>query len=175
MSLTGTGGGSGSYNRGVSLAFSFVDSGSGTLSVLGTGSASGAGHYNQGVWMQGGRLDSGSSLSLTGLGGTGGSYNHGVQLVSAALEASGVLGVTGTASASTLGMQNMGVQAFGIATLNGGAGSFVTGTGGGGSSANHGVFLNLSGLTTTLAEGDVSGTAGGGASLDRAGTFFPVP
>lgn len=148
--------------------------GSGPVSITGQGSLFGGvvGQYNQGIYVVSANVTSSGAISLTGTGGTGTSYNNGMQIQSAILTAGGLLTLTGSGNTGTTGTMNIGVQITNPCTLMGAGGSAIDGTGGNGTSNNHGVFMNA-GVVTSLTLADITGTAGAGTgSLDEAGTYF---
>lgn len=175
VAVTGTGNGTLSLNRGVEIASGgTVTSTSGDVSITGTGSGSASGVFNTGVYLLGSTASSGSgALSITGDGGTGSTLNEGIRIQSSSVTSTGTTTLTGTANAGTTGLLNGGVYIFLNSTVNGGGGSSITGIGGGGTNLNHGVVMNL-GITSNIADGSITGTAGTGPlSSDRYGNFFP--
>jgi hypothetical protein len=90
----------------------------------------------------------------------------------------GLLNILGSANGATTGNSNIGVQITGASSaISGAAGSLISGTGGGLTSSlgtlNHGVHIDAS-ITTILSTGEVSGTAGFGAtSKARFGKYTP--
>jgi hypothetical protein len=171
--LSGTAGGTASYNRGILISGTTLNSGAGNLSVTGTGTQNPAatGNQNQGIYAVGSTLTSGGTMGLTGIGGRGTSNNHGIQIHSSALNASGLLTLLGTANSLTTGKLNTGVYVSNLSSLNGAGGSSLTGIGGGGTSANHGIFLTKD-ISSNLPLGSFSGTAGPGTgSSDKTGGF----
>ncbi|MCB1233105.1 MAG: hypothetical protein KDN19_22875, partial [Verrucomicrobiae bacterium] len=142
--------------------------------VVGSGSTTAISVFNSGIFSSGGSLLSSSgNLSITGHGGTGSVYNAGVHFEGGVYQSSsGSLSLLGDAHANTTSVFNHGVWIMN-ASVGGGAGSSVTGTGGGGIGFNHGVsMVNVTGSVTP---GDVTGSVTDGSSLSKEtdGNFFP--
>jgi hypothetical protein len=173
LTIQGHGGGTGSNNRGISLTGSttLVQSGSGAIRLTGQGSLNATGNYAEGILIQAAGVQSVSgAIDITGTGGSGTSYLYGVRMSGGSVSTGGILAIIGQGGTGT-GLQNAGVWLISSATTNGGASSSITGTGGSGSSKNHGVHL-LTG-TTGIPITQILGTAGTGTgSLDYSGSFF---
>ena len=173
LSLEGAGGGGTGLGYGIYALSSTLNGNAGATTLLGTASASATGSLNAGVLLQS-STTSGATVSVTGTGG-GGTLAQGIRMVGGSATATGgALSFAGVALGTATGAWNAGIYVLN-ATLDGGGGSLLSGTGGGGTLANHGVYLQ--GITTgTLAPANAAGTAGApGApsSLDTAGNFFP--
>lgn len=182
LTVMGTARGTVSLNNGVKLITSnLAASGSGNIAVTGTGSISGTtGVFNSGINMSGGGIDTVvGNITLNGTGGTGTTYNEGLRIVGATLQSTsgGTLSLTGTAlngpapDPITTGVLNTGVYLSSV-TLDSSGSIGVTGTGGGGTFFNHGVFMQ-----NIMTPGTVPvpvGTVGAGSlSLATTGNFFP--
>jgi filamentous hemagglutinin family protein len=133
ISITGTGGGTGSLAFGVNMYGSLQSTGTGSITLVGV--AGGSATVNEGVELSGsGPISTVSgNISITGTGGAGTSDNIGVlQLGNVITSSTGNIAITGTGGGSTSGNEGVRMTAGTIGTTGGGAVT-ITGTGGGGS------------------------------------------
>ena len=157
--LTGVGGGGGSYNDGIYIEGSSVDA-TGLLTLDGTASTSGTNSFsNSGVHIYNSTTTGGTGLDIDGTGGTGsGGYNYGVNIYnSTATGGTGPVTIDGSANSGTAGYYNVGVS-IQYGTVSGSTVDIV-GLGGGGSWYNRGVMTVGGSLTSTAGDLDIDGTS----------------
>ncbi len=165
--IEGTSLGTVATNHGISVlgGSAISASGSGDITLIGTGGV--ASTSGSGVLLNGSSLQAQSgNLTLTGTGRAL-SSGRGVDLSNSILtSATGSIQLTGSGSATATGTSNIGVyvngstinlnQPGGIATL------VIQGTGGGGTTANHGVQVTGgAGITSVAGNVEITGQAGG--------------
>ena len=175
ITIIGISHGDGNTNRGVQMLRTTVNA-AGDLSVTGSASLSAQGKGNSGIIGTVANLESGGTIELQGTGGTGTVSNEGLRLVRGFVKATDALTIVGIASTEAINgnKNNHGVYLSRVASLEGGIGSSVSGTGGLGVLNNHGIFADVrTGLGGQLTLTEFVGTAGTGTgSLDRAGSLF---
>ncbi|MEI6143220.1 MAG: choice-of-anchor Q domain-containing protein, partial [Mariniphaga sp.] len=185
VKVTGIGGGSSSTsfcNYGVFMSYvSVISSGAGgSVEVNGTGGTENSGLQNFGVFINNSMITCGTGSGTVKVTGTGGgkltsSQNRGINVSgSSSIKAggSGSVTVTGQGGTNVTGTDNYGIYLCGsaapypIITSNGGDVN-VSGTGGGGSISNHGIYIQggqiASGGTGTV---NVSGQGGNQTGTD---------
>lgn len=173
ITIRGTGRGTADFNAGILISKSEVKSiGTGSLTLDGNGSAAATQFGSWGVLMTDSDLHTGAGdLFIFGTGGTGVDANFGVTGNGSEVAAGGTLRIEGTSNNATTGIGNAGVSLV-DSVIDGGAGTAIAGTGGGGTGPNHGVWMD-SVTTSTIVASNVTGTAGAGdTSEDLAGNFF---
>lgn len=179
VSITGTGGGSGTVvdNSGVWISNGGLVSagGTGSVNLNGTGGSNSTGNFNYGVIVDGANsmvTSSGGNVSVTGTGGGSGvsTSNYGVAIDDAAqilAGGSGTVSVSGTGGSST-GINNYGVfvEFSGSAITSSGGNVTVTGIGGGtGTSGNqHGIQVVNGGVISSGGSGNVTLIGTGGST-----------
>ena len=176
LTVAGTSNGTGNNNRGVWI--NRVDATlAADVNITGQSSAAATGKDNDGVSIQSSDLDALLDLSVTGMSGAGTINNDGVQLKRSSLSSAGVLEIQGTSHTDLVNglRNNHGTFLSGSNTLTGESGSTVQGTGGNGTSRNHGIFADRrTDIGGALVIADFTGIAGtGDGSQDLAGTLFP--
>ena len=176
LTVAGTSNGTGNNNRGVWI--NRVDATlAADVNITGQSSAAATGKDNDGVSIQSSDLDALLDLSVTGMSGAGTINNDGVQLKRSSLSSAGVLEIQGTSLTDLVNglRNNHGTFLSGSNTLTGESGSTVQGTGGNGTSRNHGIIADrLTDIGGALVIADFTGIAGtGDGSQDLAGTLFP--
>ena len=166
MTLNGSGGRGAGSNHGVSLSSTAITS-TGDLSITTTAT----GKCNIGVYIAKESALSAATMSIIGTGGRGSGRSNGIGITKSSLTtASGDLPLTGTARSNTGGVKNIGVSLFSSVSLISAGAIDITGTGGGGSKFNYGVYMHRD---ITAAGANVTGTAGSGTgSKAKAGDFF---
>ncbi|MBB3836022.1 surface protein [Runella defluvii] len=169
------------YKAGVSVSNGgIIEGGTAALSVTGTG---GTAAYNENI----GVLVTGTNSKITSLGGNvsvvgqgdgmpGGYNQHGV-----AVKSSGMItaGGTGTVTVQGTGASQTDGYTFGVhlnaGTITSSGGNVsVTGQGGGSNTANHGIYLESSGLISAGGVGTVTvqGSGGSGTNGYHQGVFL---
>jgi hypothetical protein len=172
LTIAGTGGGAGngSLNHGVELGTGVIRStGTGNIVIAGQGGRNGTGIHGSKSTIS----SASGNTNLTGNSGAGTKNSRGISLVRSILNSSGGGDITarGTAHANSNGTGNTGF--FKEHGTIGTTGRFqIFGTGGGGSSKNHGVVMNK--VTRTGAAPTVNGvkTDGSAKSFRTSGNFF---
>ena len=162
-------------NRGLEVfGATIAATGTGSLTLAGTGSLDASDHFNVGVSLFLAEVSAANGdVSITGNGGVGVNFNEGVRIQDSNIRAGGVSNTWGLANGGTEGVFNIGVTIYLNSTVVGGAGSSISGTGGGGTMFNHGVSMGP-GITSNLPLNAVNGTAGTGEySENRVGSLFP--
>lgn len=140
----------------------------------------GTGGDNHGVtFLTGANLVSAdANITIKGTGGDGGSNNQGVLLSASDISVvNGDLSITGVAGDNAAGDTNTGIYisgGMGIASTGlAGAGGSITlhGTGGVGTNANNGIYMNSAGSTISSAYGDIllTGIGGNGSTTENSG------
>ena len=157
ITCTGTSQGTVNLSVGIYLnsGHSVTTSGAGNISLTGTGS-SGAGEYNDGL-----RIDGTTSIECTGTGSTGGS----ITLIGTA---SGVQGMGNGVNFGTSGGSSTFLVAGSSASLA------IVGTGGGSSTTNPSVGVQVSSSTTTISApngGSITLFGVGGSSTSTVATI----
>lgn len=186
VSVTGTGGGSGTVenNSGIRISNGGLVSagGTGSVNLNGTGGTNSTGNFNYGIIVNGANsrvTSSGGNVAVTGLGGGSGSSggNVGVLVDDAGQISAGGSGpvvVSGTGG-STTGIGNSGVMVeFTGSTITSSGGNVtVTGLGGGSGSSggNVGVLVKNDGEISAGGSGNliVTGTGGNTTATDNHG------
>jgi len=182
LNITGTGGGTLSYNSGVFANDAELDTSGpdgsvgGSMTLQGTASGNGTGWYNEGVALYTGTAirTAGGSLAITGDGGDGGE-GRGVNISSATLDTSrtggtgGTVTLTGTGGGANYGSD--GVYMNGASVATGGANLDIVGTGGDGPSGNNGIYTWDSVLDTRNGSAlggivTLNGTGGNGSGYN---------
>jgi hypothetical protein len=189
VSVTGTGGGSGTadFNYGVIvfLAGQITAGGSGTVTVVGNGSTTATGVSNYGVFVfetDSKITSSGGKVTVTGTGGGSGTaaYNYGVFVFlggQITADGSGTVTIVGNGGSAPTGILNLGVYVLGIDTkiTSSGGNVSVTGKGGGSGTAayNYGVSVDFGGQITGGGNGTVTviGTGGAAAGNNNLGVL----
>jgi len=172
LAIAGTGGGAGngSLNHGIDIGSGVVRStGTGNIVLSGQGARGGNGINGNKSTIS----SATGNLLLTGNSGVGAKNSRGIDLLRSVLNSSGGGDITarGTAHPNSNGMGNIGVS-IEFSTL-GTSGRFqISGTGGGGSAKNHGVYLNK--VTRNGPAFIVNGvkTDGSAKSFRTAGNYF---
>ena len=171
-SITGNGGtGSSGFSSGATIYYGSIGVNSSATTITGVANAGAGGSFNVGTSLQYATVV-GSTLNVNGTGGGNGGSNRGVYILGgSATAASGAMTVIGSSN-STVGSTNNGVE-IQNATIGGSASTSITGSGGGGSDYNHGIFMNA--ITTFgVTPFTANGTGGTGTnSEDETGDFFP--
>jgi len=171
LTITGTGGTGSSLNHGVYLLAMTASGNAGATQLTGTAHSSTSGMLNTGVYLQSSQT-SGTTLDVLGTGGGGTTLNQGIRLNGGSAQATGGnASFTGQARSTTSGTSNSGVHMQGAAIGSTGT-TTVTGTGGGGTGLNHGIYMQAitpTGIFTTTG----STTDGNANSEDETGNFFP--
>ncbi len=154
ITITGQGGnGTGQSNLGVIVYTSGIVESTGTskanaATITINGTAGNGTNFNHGVvvWQAGSRVSSvAGDISITGQGGNGtGAQNTGVQVVDGAV------------------VESTGSSIADAATIT------IDGTGGDGTTDNHGVWVRLNGARVSSVAGDISITGQGGNGTDAA-------
>jgi len=167
INIDGGGGGGTSKNYGLNLSRVTGTAGN-QINVDGTAESTTTGKNNRGADIAKSRLTAGASVMLTGSGGGGNSGNVGLRMVGGTFDATtGGLVIDGMADALTTDRGNSGVHIVSKTTLVG-TSIVINGTGGGGTGANYGVFMD-GGIDAAGAV--VNGVATDGVSDDEAGGF----
>ena len=171
IDIDGVGGGGIRNNYGLQL--SRVDGTAGNeLQVDGsaqTAPAATPGNNNRGAVLVNSRLTAVTSAMLSGTGGWGSAGNQGLRMVGGSFGASaGGLVIEGMAEALTTGRGNSGVYIVSRVTLLG-TSIDIDGTGGGGTGANYGVYMNG---TISAPGATVDGVATDGISDNEGGNFL---
>jgi hypothetical protein len=181
ISLTGTGGGTDSWNYGIYVVGGIESLQGGAISLAGTAGNGGlfgtpsSGQCNEGVLISGGEVETGAGgVSITGTGNGQGSIARGVEInggstVSAMLNGDGPNTIKGTGSA--LGMDNntgVYINGGGTQVLTGRGALAITGTGGGTGKQNDGVDVTGGAQVQSANGGAVTlgGTGGPGSSAN---------
>ncbi|MCB1086790.1 MAG: hypothetical protein KDM63_07075, partial [Verrucomicrobiae bacterium] len=176
ITISGTSWGSNRNNTGVILDKAQLGAESGNIQVFGAGSLSSNSSKNSGVSIKGSLIQTNSSVTIDGISGKGTKDNHGVISTSSEMAASGTLLINGTSITQTgIGFSNnVGIYFSTGTRLSGGFGSLISGTGGQGTSKNHGIFAKSDiVIAGEITPADFVGVAGGGSgSVDRFGTLF---
>ncbi|MGI0481985.1 beta strand repeat-containing protein [Geminocystis sp. CENA526] len=154
IEVTGTGGEGTDFNSGISLFDSGVISSTGeaTITVTGKGSATATGNNNEGVRINNnGKITSvDGNIIVTATAGTATNVNNNFGIFlgtggSILSTGKATITVTGTASSTATGSLNQGVRINGLSggsEISSQSGDIViTGTGGSGTSDNHGIIL----------------------------------
>ena len=195
ITINGTGGDGTDQNHGVLVRGSgaTVRSAAGNISVTGQGGGNGTDAFNVGVYVDSGGLitSTGSAktdaatITIDGTGGDGTLANHGVLIQRLGARVSSVAGdisVTaqgggnGTANSNAGLVQTLGgiIESTGTSKADAAA-IMINGTGGNGTTENHGVYVVTSGSRVSSVAGDISiNGQGGGNGTDgfNVGSYF---
>jgi hypothetical protein len=188
VSLTGSGGTSGNYNKGIAIDFDYTSGTSsdivtgGSVILNGTGGAGGQQGTGVSIDRATVRSTGAGPVTITGTGGAGIQFNEGVTIFFSAVDAgTGDLAITGTGSSA--GSFNRGISAGASSFTSLGGNISMLGTGGGALTATSSVGTELTGTTvTTIGAGTIvlagtgaNGTANNaGLRLTGAGTVSAV-
>ena len=187
ITLSGTGGGTGTSETGLSSTAN-ISAGTGNISLTGVASGTATGASNHGVIFAGGNTSTTGAGTVTIAGtatGTGsGSNTYGVQVSAGSVVSTvgGLLNVTGTNNSTGTGADNDGVYITGAgsAIRSTGAGSVAVAGAGGGSGAggtDYGVWLDVANGIQATGTGAISitGTGGdaSGSGTNNYGVYLP--
>ena len=178
ISITGTGGNSGSSNIGVRVGT--ISSTAGNISVTGTSVGAAAGSFNQGIAISGTPTTASGDMTFIGMGGDGVTGCNGVT-ISASIgpgTTDGLITITGTGGGGgAAGTANHGVETLETTitssggTFSAGKGITITGTGGTGTGGeNHGVTHGFGGTIPISTDANpilITGIGGSGGGTNR--------
>ncbi|GAB5412029.1 MAG: hypothetical protein ChlgKO_11430 [Chlamydiales bacterium] len=181
ITITGTGGNSGSSNIGVRTGS--ITTTAGNISITGTSVGDITGSINQGVAIGGAPTTSSGDITITGTGGAGVTNCVGVNIIAftGPTTTDGLITITGTGGGGAAGTGNHGVEVSETSITSSGAsftagkGIIIDGTGGSGTAGeNHGVHDSFGGtipISTVANPISITGVGGSGGDTNRGISF----
>jgi hypothetical protein len=171
ITVNGIGGGGRSNNYGVYINAPAVTAGTGDIQIAGIANIGTVASSNTGIYLNKSAL-SAINITLIGSSGSGASNNQGLRIIGGSVLADATTGTTqimGMSQGLTTANNNTGVHIFNKVTL-GGISISIDGTGGVGSSNNHGIYMHSGIVAPGVVTNGIAGIGAG--SLAEAGDFF---